>query len=159
MVSPLITVDIIPGWITFFVWPAGWPPELKMICRQDKQWHWSNNSYLHTLQGSIDSTKVKKLCFLWLKWMGVWPGNDADVYFTTWSVQWLDVSEITPWVNQIWSEWLFRAMMNKHNYSTSGLCWLLYTIRLLFNTTNYRQYCSTWQICHVATCTSSASSV
>ena len=49
--------------------------------------------------------------------------------------------------------------MNKHNYSTSGLCRLLYTIRLLFNTTNYRQYCSTWQICHVATCTSSASLV
>ena len=23
MVSPLITVDIIRGWITFFVWPAG----------------------------------------------------------------------------------------------------------------------------------------
>ena len=28
-----------------------------MTCRQDKQWHWSNNRYLHTLQGSIDSTK------------------------------------------------------------------------------------------------------
>ena len=24
-----------------------------MRCRQDKQWHWSNNSYIHTLQGSI----------------------------------------------------------------------------------------------------------
>ena len=51
----------------------------------------------------------KKWCFYdWSEWVCDL-GNDADVYFTTWSVQWLDVSEITPWVNQIWSEWLFRA--------------------------------------------------
>ena len=67
MVSPLITVDIIPGWITFFVWPAGRPPELKMRCRQDKQWHWSNNSYLHTLQIQqiTDNTVARGRSVMW----------------------------------------------------------------------------------------------
>ena len=34
-----------------------------MRCRQDKQWHWSNNSYLHTLQGSIDSTPSQHILY------------------------------------------------------------------------------------------------
>ena len=79
-----------------------------MTCRQDKQWHWSNNRYLHTLQGSIDSTKEIRGNVLFKvsncshinETVGFYQpfhdhighglpihlflhlGNDADVYFT-----------------------------------------------------------------------------